>query len=273
LAVSWYAISVVVGVWIATEVAARLATRRGQRSEDAWRGLVWVAICGLIGARLWFVLFPPQSFADNGITSGWMLTHIFEVNQGPLAIWTGGFGLIGAIIGGGIGLLLFTRKNHIPFVLWLDIAAVALPLAQAVVRLGEGATQSLYGPPTNLPWGMLISDEAQRVGPYTDLARYPLQTTRFQPAYLYECLLALAIFAVLLVLFTRYEERLRSGDIALLYVVTYGVGRFLLEFSRINVSLMGNVNVSQVVGGAAALIAAGTLFRRYRQRSLKEQQG
>ncbi len=265
LSISWYAISVVVGVWIATEVAARLAARRGQPGEHVWRGLVWVALFGLVGARLWFVLFPPESFVDNGLTAGWMLNHIFELNQGAIAFWTGGLGLIGGIIGGTIGLWLFTRKNHLPLLLWLDIAAVALPLAQAIVRLGEGATQSLYGYVTSLSWGILITDPAQRVGQYTDLTRYPLDSTRFHPVFIYECLLALAIFAALLFLFVRYSDRLRSGDIALLYVVTYGVGRFLLEFIRVNVSLVSGVNISQVVAAIAALIAAALLFRRHRQ--------
>ncbi|MEP7287096.1 MAG: prolipoprotein diacylglyceryl transferase [Chloroflexota bacterium] len=262
LTLHWSALFAVLGVWIAAEVAARLATRDRQNPAHVWRGLVWVVLCGLIGGRLWFVLFPPDSVVDNGLTAVWLLSHFFDLNQGAVALWVGGLGLIGAMIGGVIGLLIYTRRRKLPFLYWLDLAAIVLPLAQAIGRLGNGANQDLYGPPTNLFWGMLVSDKAQRVGPYRDLTRYPLDTTRFHPVYFYEMILLAAIFVVLLTIFVRYRERFGAGDIVLLYVTSYGMGRFLLEFLRVNVSHMGNLNISQAVIGLAALAALIVLLRR-----------
>src|SRR5216684_4775889 len=181
LVFSWYAILTIIGGWVAVEVASRLATRVGQNGENAWRGLLWVAGYGLIGARAWFVLFPPTSYVDNGLTAGWLLTHFFDLNQGAIAVWDGGLSLIGAVIGGVFGLWRFTRKNRLPFPIWLDVAAVVLLLAQAVVRIADAINQNLYGPPTILPWGVLIDDSTQRVGPYRDLSLYPLNATRFHP--------------------------------------------------------------------------------------------
>ncbi len=253
LTLNWYGIIVVMAAWIAAAVARWLAKRDGRDPGHVWRGLVWVSIFGLIGARLWFVLFPPESVVANGRTAGWFLTHFFDLNQGVLAAWSGGLGLFGGIIGGMLGLLIYARRNKLPALPWLDIAAVALALGQAIGRWANGATQDLYGPVTNLPWGMLVDYEAQRVTPYTDLARYPLQTTRFHPLYLYESLWMVIVFAVLLVAFLRYRDRFRAGDVALVYLMLYGVGRILIESIRVNVSRIGDVNISQ----ATAVIAAG----------------
>src|SRR5215831_12958436 len=96
--IHWYAILTVVGVWAGVEVASRLAIRVGRNPEYAWRGLLWVVIGALIGARAWFVLFPPTSYVDNGLTAGWLLTHFFDLNQGAIAVWDGGLSLIGAVV-------------------------------------------------------------------------------------------------------------------------------------------------------------------------------
>jgi phosphatidylglycerol:prolipoprotein diacylglycerol transferase len=217
----WYGIVVVLGVWIAAETAARLAAREGRDPGLIWPGLLRVGVAGLLGARLWYALFPPESVVANGFTAGWFLTHFFDFNHGVIALWTGGLGLIGGVIGGVLGLAFFAKRRGLPILPWLDIAAVALPLGQAIGRLGSAFNQELYGPVTDLFWGILIDNPDQRVGPYTDLARYPLQSTRFHPLYGYESLWTALVFAVLLVIFLRYRSRLRAGDMALL-AVTYG---------------------------------------------------
>ncbi len=256
----WYGILVVVSTWIAVEVATWLAARDGRDPEHIWRGLVWVALGGLIGARLWFVLFPPDSMVAIGRTPDWFLSHIFDLNQGVIAVWTGGLGLIGGLAGGALGMAIYTRRRGLLLLPWLDIAAVALPLAQAIGRWGNAASQDLYGPPTTLPWGVLIDAAEQRVGPYTDLVRYPLATTRFHPVYLYESLWMTLVFVLLLTLFRRYRSRFAPGWFALLYVALYSSGRFMLEFLRVNVSHAGTVNVSQAVAAVEAVLAVGALL-------------
>ncbi len=257
----WYGIILVTAGWIAAEVAEWLASRQGYEPEHVWRALIRIILLGLIGARLWYVFFPPDSVVANGLTAGWLLSHFLDLNQGVIAIYAGGLGLIGGIVGGTLGLYLYTRRKKLPFFPWLDLAAIVLPLAQAVGRLGNGVNQDLYGPVTTLPWGMLVSDETQRLGPYTDLARYPLATAHFHPVYAYEALWMALVFAVLMGLFLRYRQRLQPGTFALIYVVLYGMGRAVLEFLRVNVSHVGGVNVSQVAAALAAALALIVLIR------------
>jgi phosphatidylglycerol:prolipoprotein diacylglycerol transferase len=91
--------------------------------------------------------------------------------------------------------------------------------------------QELYGPPTNLPWGIPI-DAAHRYGAFTDLTQYPLETTRFHPDFLYESVLNVIGFIVLIVVARRLRLRLRDGDIFLLYLIWYPANRILVESLR-----------------------------------------
>src|SRR4051794_19058059 len=99
LILHWYGIIITASVWIAAEVATILAARDRLAPGDVWRGLLWISAGGLIGARLWFILFPPDSVVANGGTPAWFLTHFFDLNQGVIALWAGGLGLIGGLIG------------------------------------------------------------------------------------------------------------------------------------------------------------------------------
>lgn len=260
--IGWYAIIIVGGAWFGTVVAAWAARHEKEDGEHVWRALPAIVLCSLGGARLWFIFFPPASIVDNGRTAGWFLSHFFDLNQGAVALWTGGLGLIGGIAGGIFALWRYTRDHKLPFLPWLDIGALGLCAGQIIARWGNAANQDLYGPPTGLPWGVLVNNETQRVGIYTDLAQFPLATTRFHPVYLYESLWTVLVLAVLLWLFLRHRDRLRAGDLTLVYVILYGVGRFLLEFLRVNVSHVGGINISQAVVGIAVVAAFLLLAQR-----------
>lgn len=258
----WYGILLVAAAWAGIEAASRLAKRDGRRAEHVWRAMLWVIPLAILGARLWFVIFPPQSVVANGRTADWLLGNFFDVNQGGIAVWTGGLGIIGAVMGGLLGAFIYARRNHEPLLPWLDVGALGLVLAQAVGRWANGINQELYGPPTSLPWGILIDKVEQRVAPYTDLSRYPIATTAFHPVWLYESLLCFIIFAVLLIFFWRRAGKPRRfGEMALLYLLLYGGGRFFLEFLRVNVSLVAGINISQTVMLLAALGSGIVLWR------------
>src|SRR5258708_1437395 len=258
--VGWYPLVVIAAIGGAALIASRLALLRSQTAEQVWRGLVWVIPFAVLGGRFWFVLFRPASAVQNGFTAQWMLTHFFDLSAGAIAIWSGGLGLIGAVAGGVFGLALYAGKTRLPLLPFLDIAAVSLPFAQAIARLGNGISQNLYGPPADIPWGMLVTDAAQRVPPYTNLTLYPLETTHFHPVYLYAMLLAVLVFAILFVGLVRFF--LVAGQIGLLYGVLYGAGGFVLEFMGGGVWGVGDVKIPQAVEGLAAIIAAAVLIKQ-----------
>lgn len=233
-------------------LAQRVARHKGENPEVVWDGLIWVLVGGIIGARLWHILTPPPSMVARGITTTYYLAHPLDA----LAIWRGGIGIPGAIIGGVIGLFAFTRRRGVPFLSWLDIAAPALALGQAIGRWGNFVNQELYGAPTNLPWAIFIEPQ-NRLPAYLDQAYY-------HPLFLYESLWNLVNALFLLWLGRRLVGRLRPGDIFLTYLIVYPTGRFLLEFLRLDSSQVAGLNINQTVMAVVGLVALLSLLFRHR---------
>ena len=260
--IRYYGIIIVVAMLVAATVAARLARRDGRDPDHIWGALTWAIIPAIIGARLWFVLFPPASLVDQGMNTTWFFQNFFDLENGAIAIWSGGLSIFGAVIGGMAGAYIYMRRNNLPLGPWLDIAAVALPLGQAIGRWANFINQELYGIPTTLPWGITI-DSAHRVAPYRSLVEYPLETG-FHPLFLYESLWSLLAFIVLLNIFQRYRDRLFPGDIFLIYLMQYSVIRFILEGIRVEVTLIGTLNVSQAFMAVVFVISLAVLLYRHR---------
>jgi len=272
LQIRYYGLIIVLAMLVAAWVAARLAKRDGRDPEHIWGALTWAIIPGIVLARLWFVFFPPISLTLGCSTPSptdvcrdlsWMLQNINNLQNGPLAIWSGGLSIFGAVIGGALGAYIYIRRNKLQLGAWMDIAAVALPLGQAIGRWANWVNQELYGTVTTLPWGLTI-DSAHRVAPFGSTVDYPVATTLFHPLFLYESLWSILAFILLLNLFQRYRSRLIPGDLFLIYIMQYSLIRFLLEFIRVEVTLVGAINLSQLVCIIAFLGAL--LFFIYRHR-------
>jgi prolipoprotein diacylglyceryltransferase len=128
--IRYYGIIIVVAMLVAATVAARLTKRTGRDPDHIWGALTWAIIPAIIGARLWFILFPPAAAVDRGQNTAWYFQNFFNLENGAIAIWSGGLSIFGAVIGGFLGAYIYLRRNKQPVLPWLDIAAVALPLGQ-----------------------------------------------------------------------------------------------------------------------------------------------
>jgi phosphatidylglycerol:prolipoprotein diacylglycerol transferase len=259
--IRYYGIIIVLAMLVGAFVASRLARRDKQDPDHIWGALTWAIIPAIVGARLWYVLFPPASAVALGQTTEWYFQNFFDLQNGAIAIWSGGLSIFGAVIGGFIGGYIYLRRNKLNTWQYLDYAGLALPLGQAIGRFANFVNHELYGTPTTLPWGISI-DAANRVGPYRSLIDYPLDTTRFHPLFAYEALWNLGTFIVLLWLFNRKRKDLRYGDFFLLYVMSYSFIRFMLEFIRADVATVGGINSSQAITGLAFLGALVLFFYR-----------
>ena len=250
--IHFYGVIIMVGALAGAWLAAYQVQRRGDDPELVWDGLFWLVIAGIIGARLWHVFTPPPSMVAQGITTRYYLTHPLDV----LAIWNGGLGIPGAVIGGLIALYLFCRKRGLNFAAWVDMISPSLALGQAIGRWGNFVNQELYGRPTDLPWS-IPSDPEHRLPGFE-------QYTHFHPTFLYESLWNFANMALLLWLGHRYSDRLKEGDIFLVYLIVYPVGRFWLEFLRLDSAQVAGLNANQTLMAVVALAAAGALVWRHR---------
>ena len=240
----------VAGAWLAT----REAKRRGHAPEIVWDLLTYLLIGGIIGARIWHILTPPPS---SGVTAAWYLSNPLDA----LAVWKGGLGIPGAVIGGGIVLYFYSRRYQLSFAEWADIASPSLALGQAIGRWGNFFNQELYGAPTNLPWAIPI-DFGHRLEGYKQFEYY-------HPLFLYESLWNLGNMFLLIWISRRFADRLKNGDIFLIYLIVYPVGRFFLDFLRLDASLVGGININQTIMAVVAVCAASGLFWRHRVSSTK----
>ncbi len=264
--IRYYGIIIVLAMLVAAWVAARLAKRDGRDPDHIWGALTWAIIPAIVLARLWFVLFPPASVVEQGMDTAWFLQNFFDLQNGAIAIWSGGLSIFGAVLGGLAGAYIYLRRNRLPVAPWLDIAAVALPVGQAIGRWANFVNQELYGTVTSLPWGISI-DAAHRVTPFKSLVDFPVTTTRFHPLFLYESLWSILAFIVLLNLFQRYRRTLRYGDIFLIYVMQYAFIRFLLEFVRVEVAHIPGTTINSSQAFSILAFALAFVVFLYRQRT------
>ena len=254
IAIHWYGVLMAVGVFLAGWVTAIGLRRRGEDPDFVWDGLVWAIPAGIIGARLWYcanvTLGGSSYYLDNPIRI--------------VRVWEGGLHFYGAVLFGGLATYVYFRANQLDFLLLLDSVAPALLIGQAVVRPANYINQELYGPPTERPWGLRI-DAAHRIPPWTDLNSFPVETTRFHPAFAYEMLWNFAAAALLLWMARRREEELKPGALFAGWLVLEGVGRFWLEWFRPDQPRLAGtaISYSRIVAMAMAVVGVAWLLVRY----------
>lgn len=250
LFIRFYGIILMSGAAAGGLLAVRRAKERGYDPDIVWDLFIYLLVGGIIGARVWHILTPSPS---TGITTYWYLTHPLDA----LAVWKGGLGIPGAIIGGVVTLYFYARRYELGFAEWVDIAAPGLALGQAIGRWGNFFNQELYGAPTDLPWKIFI-DPAHRLSSYLDVAYY-------HPLFLYESVWNLFNMFLLLWISRRFAGVIKNGDIFLIYLIVYPIGRFFLDFLRLDASLVGGININQTIMAVVALCAFLSFYLRHRK--------
>ena len=251
----FYGILIMLGVVAAAFLGQAEARRRGINPDYIWDALFWLVLAGIVGARLWHIFTPPPSMVEQGITTAWYFAHPLDM----INIRNGGLGIPGAIIGGALALWVYCRSKKLSFLTLVDTVIPGVALAQAIGRWGNFFNQELYGRPTNLPWKIFI-DPAHRIQGYQNDAYY-------HPLFLYESLWNLLNMAILLWLGRRFEKWLKAGDLFYLYMIMYSIGRFSLEFLRLDASQVAGINFNQTFVIVVALVAGVLLFLNHRRRT------
>lgn len=248
LYIRFYAMALMTGVLAATALTAYRAKRHGQDPDYVWNGFVWVTLAGIIGARVYHVLTPPPSMgAQYYLKNPLKVFHIQE----------GGLGVPGALIAGGLAVLVYARHYKMDFWMWADLIIPSVALGQAIGRWGNYFNQELYGKPTDLPWAITIRYENRATG-YKEFSR-------FHPMFLYEMIWNLLICVGLIWIGRRFAKRLRSGDLLALYAILYFGGRFFLEFLKLDAPVfVQGLTIAQVFSLLAVVAGLALLVTRHR---------
>ena len=228
LTLSFFGLIVVAALAVGGGISWLEARRRGEDPAIVLDALTWGLLFGVIAARLFYVWNPPPSVAAY-YDRRWYLTHLFDLQAGPLAIWSGGLGMAGALAGGLLGVYLWLRRRRVDVWRWADILTPGALAGLTISAWANLVNRQMYGPPTDLPWGMVI---AHPVPPY-DV--YP-PGTRFHPTPAYLSLWALIVLGIVWGVRLRWKERLRQGELSLLATLLYTPGLFLADFLRVDVN-------------------------------------
>ena len=237
-AIPWYGVLITLGVILALALCTHEEKRLKLPQDTVIDLAFWAIPMGIIGARLYYVIFNWQVFADVPIRA--------------LYIWEGGIAIYGAVIGGLLGVLIFARRRKLnPFIL-TDMIVPGLSLAQGIGRWGNYFNMEAYGREiTNPAWQFFpIGVQIPNGSGYT----WHMAT------FFYESCWDVAVFLLLWFLIRRRSTE--TGTLTLWYLLLYGVGRFVIEGLRTDSLMLGVLRVSQVLSLVLAAFAGSLLIIR-----------
>lgn len=231
--IHWYGILISTALIIGVFLVQSLAGKRGYDIDHLWTIFLITIPCAVIGARLYFVIFSWDTYAGDPAS-------IFK-------IWNGGLAIHGGLLAGILVIYICCRKYQMDFFGVLDCFAPAVALGQAIGRWGNYFNGEAYGSVTTLPWGIHVGAD----------------NYLHHPTFLYESLWDLLVFILLMVMFKKSK---RSGNVILVYLIAYSVGRFFIEGLRMDSLMIGPFRQAQVL--SVCLIILATTILVYRNKKM-----
>ena len=255
--IAYYGIVIVTGMMIAIWIAQREAKRTGQNPEQ-YLDLAMIGIAaGILGARIYYVIYAWDYYKDD-------LLSIFNIRQGGLAIY-------GGIIGACIAVVIYSRKKKQNFSLLMDTASMSIVFGQIMGRWGNFFNREAFGDYTNNLFAMQLPVSAVRANEITQKMWDHVVTVngvkyiQVHPTFLYESLWNVG---VLLFLFWFRKRKKFNGEVFLMYLIGYGLGRIWIEGLRTDQLLLPVVGlpVSQLLSGC--LVVGCTILVVWKRKKL-----
>ena len=255
--IAYYGIVIVTGMMIAIWIAQREAKRTGQNPEQ-YLDLAMIGIAaGILGARIYYVIFAWDYYKDD-------LLSIFNIRQGGLAIY-------GGIIGACIAVVIYSRKKKQNFGLLMDTASMSIVFGQIMGRWGNFFNREAFGDYTNNLFAMQLPVSAVRANEITQkmwdhvVTVNGVEYIQVHPTFLYESLWNVG---VLLFLFWFRKRKKFNGEVFLMYLIGYGLGRIWIEGLRTDQLLLPVVGlpVSQLLSGC--LVVGCTILVVWKRKKL-----
>lgn len=243
--IRWYAVLILIGALLGIYLAEKEGKRFNVKAEFIFNMLFWSIIFGFLGARLYYVLFNWDYYGN----------HIIEILQ----IWKGGLAIHGGIIFGLLTILIYTSKYKVRTIRYLDFICVPLLLAQAMGRWGNFFNSEAHGAATTL-------EKLQSLHiPTFIINGMKIEGVYYSPTFLFESMACFVLFLFLL-LFRRGAYR-KVGSITAIYLVGYGIVRFIIEISRTDALMLAGFKVAQII--SIIMIVIGTVMLMINARKSK----
>lgn len=258
--IAYYGIIIGAAILLGFLIATVEAKRTGQNPEDYMdMGIIGV-IAGIVGARLYYVIFSWDMYKDN-------LLHIFNLREGGLAIY-------GGVIGAVIAVFALARWKKLSPFLILDTVAMPILNGQMLGRWGNFFNREAFGEYTDGLFAMRLPVDAVRSGDITERMREHMETIggveyiQVSPTFLYESVWC-AVLLIILILYRKHKKY--EGELFLLYIFGYALGRVWIEGLRTDQLLIPGIGfpVSQALAGCVVIFAGVALVvlrRRFKRR-------
>lgn len=231
LDIYWYAIIIVTGMVLALFLAQHEAKRTNQNPDIYWDFSIYAIIVAVVFARLYYVIFSWDSYKDN-------LIKIFATREGGLAIY-------GGIIGGVLTAVVFCKLKKIKLGVLADVAAPSLLLGQIIGRWGNFVNREAFGGYTDSLFALRYrADQVSNIPTSVfdkKILYNGVEYIQVQPTFLYESVWNLAVF-VLLMIYKKHKKF--DGEIFLLYMLGYSMGRVWIEGLRTDQLILGSTNIA-----------------------------
>ncbi len=265
-----YGLMIAIGFLTAYFIATREAKRTGQDDEIYVDFILWMVIPAIIGARLYYIIFSWDEYVQPGKGFGEILLDMINVRQGGLAIY-------GGLIAGVIVAIIFCKKKKVSLLLMADTAAMAVLAGQIIGRFGNFFNREAFGDYTDSLFAMGIptsyySEQGSLRGLMNaGVINEAMINNSVQidgvawitvhPTFLYEALWNLGV--LLLIFFYRKHKKF-NGELGLLYVWGYGLGRVWIEALRSDSLMVPGINmkVSQLIAAVCVLVASVILVKK-----------
>lgn len=246
--IAFYGMIIACGMVGGLLLARWQAKRTGQNPELYMDFAIWGILFSIIGARVYYVIFSWDSYKDN-------LWQVFNIRGGGMAIY-------GSVIAAVITAVIYCRKKKYKFSLFADTAVVGLILGQIIGRYGNFMNREAFGEYTDSLFAMRLKVDEVTASNITTAMRDHLITEngtsyiQVHPTFLYESLWNLVVLILMLV-YTKHKKF--DGEIFLMYLVGYGIGRTWIEGLRTDQLQIGStgIAVSQVLSAVLAVGGIG----------------
>lgn len=244
----WYGFLIALGILLAMIYGFRKMKSFGIDSDRATDAVIGGLVGAILGARLYYILFNSEM----------SISDFFDFRQGGLAIYGG---IIGALLVGGI----IAKLRKLKLTALLDVVAPCFLIGQAVGRWGNFFNQEAFGTNTDLPWGMMSYKTMNFIAENDNLGGTLSVYAPVHPCFLYESLWCILGF-VLIHLYMKHRKF--DGELFLMYIGWYGLGRFFIESIRTDSLYLANIKVSQLlaalcfVASVVLIIVFRGIFRR-----------
>lgn len=221
----WYTLTMLVAVILGISLIQQETKNYKIKQDFVFNMIFWTIIFGIIGARLYFVIFNWDYFSTN-------LSEIYKT-------WEGGLAIHGGIIGGLLTIYIYCKKYKVRMVRYLDFISVPLLLSQAIGRWGNFFNSEAHGVATT-------AEQLKKIFvPNFIIEGMKIDGVYYTPTFFYESVASFILFIIFLII--RRGKYTKVGTMTGLYLIGYGIIRFFIEMSRTDALLLGGFKIAQIV--------------------------